>query len=188
MKELRSTETLDREIEEDARKKAERILKNADAEAQKIAVAVENQVQETLEERRAGLEDDYSRFVRDQEAILPLDQIRYLASFEDTAITKAMDAYLRSLPPEKKEAILAEQLAAYRSLLEGQQVTVECFGVTEKAAAKLVEKNSGAKVTTCSVIDDNTAGMLLPPAREGITLHCGVLVEIVDKSLRCRQH
>ena len=186
MKELRSTEILDREIEEDARKKAERILKNADEEAQKIAAAVEGRVKEPLEARRAGLEADYSRFVRDQEAILPLDHIRYLASFEDSAITKALDAYLRSLPPEKKEAILAEQLVAYRSLLEGQQVTAECFGFDEKAAVELVEKNSGARVSTCTVLEGENVSAHLPPSREGITARAGIVVETLDKGMRCR--
>ena len=186
MKELRSTEILDKEIEEDARKKAERILKNAGEEAQKIIAAVADRVQETLDERRAGLEYEHSRFVRDQEAILPLDQIRYLAAFEDKAIIKAMDAYLRSLAPEKKQAVVAEQLASFRSLLEGQQVTLACFGMTEKAAVKLVEKNSGAKVASCSVADNNTLAVLLPSAVDGITVQCGVVIETLDKGLRCR--
>jgi V/A-type H+-transporting ATPase subunit E len=186
MKELRSTETLDKEIEYDARKKAEKILKNADEEAKKIIAAVADRVKETLDERRVGLDAEYARFIRDQEAVLPLDQIRYLASFEVKAIIKAMDAYLRTLSPEKKEAILAEQLTSYRPLLEGQQVTAACFGMTEKAAVKLVENNSGAKVTGCTVIDDKTVAVLLPPAVDGITVRCGVVVETGDKSLRCR--
>jgi hypothetical protein len=66
-------------------------------------------------------------------------------------------------------------VAVYRSVLEGQQVTVECFGMDEKAAAKLVEKNSGAKVAACTVRDDKTAA-----------LRCGVVVETLDKGLRCR--
>jgi V/A-type H+-transporting ATPase subunit E len=97
-----------------------------------------------------------------------------------------MDAYLHALTPARKEAIVAEQLAAYRTLLEGQQVTVQCFGITEKNAAKLVEKNSGAAVTACALVDDSAAGMLVPSAGEEITLHCGVVVETGDKSLRCR--
>jgi V/A-type H+-transporting ATPase subunit E len=186
MKELRSTEKLDKEIESDARRRAERILKNADEEAEKIIAGVADRVKETLEERRSDLEAAYLLFVRDQEAVLPLDQIRYLAAFEDRAVIKALDSYLHDLSPEKKETILAEQLAAYRPLLEGQQVTAECFGVNDKNAAKLVEKNSGAKVSACTVIDDKTLAVHLPPAHEGITLRCGVVVETVDKTVRCR--
>jgi V/A-type H+-transporting ATPase subunit E len=190
MKELRSTEILDKEIEDDARKRAEKILKNADEEAKKIIAGVADRVQTTLEERRVGLDTEYSRFVRDKEAVLPLDQIRYLAAFEEKAIIRALDAYLQALSPEKKEAVVAKQLAAYRILLEGQGVTVECFGMTEKAAAKLVEKNCGAKVTACMILDgknaDKTLAMLLPLAREGITVQCGVVIETVDKGLRCR--
>jgi V/A-type H+-transporting ATPase subunit E len=185
MKELRSTEILDKEIEEDARKRAEKILKTADEEANKIITAVADRVKETLDERRLGLDAEYAHFLRDQEAKLPLEQIRYLASFEDKTIIKAMNAYLHGLSQEKKEAILAEQLAGYRSLLEGQKVTAECFGLTEKVAAKLVEKNSGAAVTACTLIDD-TVTVFLPPALDGITVRCGVVVETLDKGLRCR--
>jgi V/A-type H+-transporting ATPase subunit E len=186
MKELRSTEILDKEIEYDARKRAEKILENADEEAKKIIAGVTDKVKENLEERRSDLDAAHLHFVRDQEAVLPLDQIRYLAAFEDKAVIKALDSYLHGLSPEKKETIVAEQLAAYRPLLEGKQVTVECFGVNEKNAAKLVEKNSGARVTDCTVVDDKTLAVHLPPAREGITLRAGVVVETVDKTVRCR--
>jgi V/A-type H+-transporting ATPase subunit E len=143
-------------------------------------------VEETIEERRAGLDAEHARFVRAQEAVLPLEKIRFLASFENKSIVKAMDAYLQGLSGEKKETIVAEQLAAFRSFLEGQKVTVECFGMDDKNAAKLVEKTSGAKVTRCTVIDDKMIALLLPPAREGITTRAGVVVETADKGLRCR--
>jgi hypothetical protein len=56
----------------------------------------------------------------------------------------------------------------------------------DKTAAKLVEKNSGAKVTGCTLMDDKMIAVLLPPGTDGITQQCGVVVETADKSLRCR--
>ena len=51
MEELRSTEILDKEIEADARKKADKILKNADSEAEKILADVETRVKEAKEQK-----------------------------------------------------------------------------------------------------------------------------------------
>ena len=57
MEELRSTEILDREIQSDARKKAENILKKADKSCEEIL----NSVEKTIEEARKTKEDFYNK-------------------------------------------------------------------------------------------------------------------------------
>ena len=57
MEELRSTDILDREIQSDARKKAENILKKADRQCADIL----NSVGKTIEDARAAKEDFYSK-------------------------------------------------------------------------------------------------------------------------------
>ena len=47
MEELRSTEILEKEIQSDARRKAEKILKNADADCEKILSSVETRFEKT---------------------------------------------------------------------------------------------------------------------------------------------
>ena len=46
MKEFRSTEILDKEIQEDARRKAEKLLKRADIDGQRIIDETEDRIKE----------------------------------------------------------------------------------------------------------------------------------------------
>ena len=46
MEELRSAEILDKEIQDDARKKAEKILRNADSQCDQIMAQVESRLEE----------------------------------------------------------------------------------------------------------------------------------------------
>ena len=50
MEELRSTEILDREIQEDARKKAARIIADAEKQAENIRSEVKERIQKAREE------------------------------------------------------------------------------------------------------------------------------------------
>ena len=80
MEELRSTEILDKEIQEDARKKAGRILRDADAEAAKILAAVDSRVAAIRKEKENAYEQKIAAFKRDAEAALPLEEKRFLVS------------------------------------------------------------------------------------------------------------
>lgn len=51
MEELRSTEILDKEIQEDARRKAERILRKTDVECEKIKNSVSTRIETVTSEK-----------------------------------------------------------------------------------------------------------------------------------------
>ena len=52
MQELRSTDILDKEIQADARKKAERMLAKTDSECEKLIASVESDIEKAAEEKR----------------------------------------------------------------------------------------------------------------------------------------
>jgi hypothetical protein len=132
----------------------------------------------SLAERTAEAEKALSRFVREQEAILPLDQLRFLAAFEHGAILAAVDAYLAGLTAAQREAIVASQVAMYRPLIAGQEVTVEFFGMTETAARALVEQNGDVTVTALT----EAAGT----KKSTLTVQAGVVVTTADRGIKCR--
>ena len=55
MEELRSAEILDKEIQDDARKKAEKILRNADSQCDQIMAQVESRLEEAKKEKEIYL-------------------------------------------------------------------------------------------------------------------------------------
>ena len=52
MQELRSTDILDKEIQADARKKAERMLQKADSDCQALLESVNEDIQKAADEKR----------------------------------------------------------------------------------------------------------------------------------------
>ncbi|MDR2534432.1 MAG: ATPase [Treponema sp.] len=122
MEELQSTEVLDREILEDARKKAYRILKNAE-ESVKAGVEVwELKTDEAIAEVR----ERYARrglIVKDELAArLILDKRRVQAQKIEGLLKSAMETYLFSL---NRETLLSILEYAFRQRLDFLRKTQE---------------------------------------------------------------
>lgn len=133
MEELQSTEVLDKEILEDARKKAQRILKTADETIASAEASWEKKSRKAL----TGIQQKYAgRGAKTREEImarLPLDKRRVRSEKVEALLGSAMDGYLRSLPREKLLSLLEAELAkragealspsfqaAYRGLSEAE--------------------------------------------------------------------
>ncbi|HON13025.1 MAG: hypothetical protein ACOZCE_09525 [Spirochaetota bacterium] len=110
MEELRSTEALDREILEDARKKADRILKGADQTVRSI----EQQWQDKLKADLASLEQVYRQRTQKAEheimARLPLDKHRLRSERAERLLQEAASAFSASLPRDRIISILQRAL------------------------------------------------------------------------------
>jgi len=111
MEELRSTEALDREILEDARKKAFKILKTADD----TLAAQKKDWDKKTDEAVNALRNNYSLRLKkiDNEifARLPLDKRRLRSETAEAFLIKAMGGHLASLGREALLAILGLELS-----------------------------------------------------------------------------
>ena len=126
MEELRSSEVLDREILEEARKEAHKILKTADNTLgvqtrdwdEKIKTALDSIKKNYAERIKKNEEEIFAR--------LPLDKRRLRSETAERLLLKAMDDFLRSLSQEKLLSILerelAERLAAWAGDLRSPKV------------------------------------------------------------------
>ena len=111
MEELRSTEALDREILEDARKKAFKILKTAeDAQAAQTR-DWDKKIQASVDSIRGHYEEKTKKIREELFARLPLDKRRLRSETAESALKKAMDDFLRGLPREKLLSILEHELS-----------------------------------------------------------------------------
>jgi vacuolar-type H+-ATPase subunit H len=110
MEELQSTDVLDREILEDARRKAKRIL----AAAEETAAAGAESWKKRLDQDTRDLENNYAARIektRDElMARLPLDKRRAHSERVETLFVSAMGEYLGSLPRERILALLEKEL------------------------------------------------------------------------------
>ncbi|GHV88525.1 hypothetical protein AGMMS50267_08850 [Spirochaetia bacterium] len=118
MEELQSTEVLDREILEDARKKAARILRTADETAASTGEAWDAKTSGALD----ALKQRYARRLEASRneimARLPLDTRRSRLEKIDTLLHDAAAAYLSSFSREKLLALLESELKSRAGELE----------------------------------------------------------------------
>jgi V/A-type H+-transporting ATPase subunit E len=179
MEELRSTEILDKEIQEDARKKADRILKNAAGDAARIISDVENRVAATRKEKEAVCKKRIEAGQRDADAAIPLEKERFLVSFQDKAIMTAIEEYYAALSEEKQLTLIRNLLKQFKGILNDKQGNL-CFnGFSEKAVKKLVQDELGSSfILSMTELDD-------AHAREK-EAYRGLVIETSDGSIRCR--
>ena len=139
MEELKSTEVLDKEILEDARLKAHKILLSADdaLEAQvqdwdkRIETAI-NSIRQNYAERSEKIEEEI--FAR-----LPLDQRRLRSETAEKLILKAMEDFLHSLPREKLLSVLERELMGRLRSWTGNRVQTTLENVAALRIGKILE-------------------------------------------------
>lgn len=181
MEELRSTEILDKEIQTDARKKAERILAKADVDCQMILADVENRVAEAKKQISEKNSKKVAAYEKDQNAALPLEKERFLVDFIQKSINKATDEFLEAMSEEDRLKLVLKKLDGMKGLLDSKKVNVSYYGFDEKLLKKSLEKKldvSGYEKTDFNkIIVENDCG---------ITNKMGLIVEACDKSVRAR--
>jgi len=120
MEELQSTEALDREILEDARKKAFKILKSADESVKASKAAWEGKLEGTLKKARKKYDEKAAEARREILARLPMDKRRIRSKTIDRFLNKAMEDFLGSLDRRSLLHILEKELAQRAALGSGE--------------------------------------------------------------------
>ena len=184
MEELRSTEILDKEIEADARKKAERLLSDADAECQKLLDAVSGRVKEAAEQKKAYYDAKIATFKKNRDAALPLEQERFRVSFYMGSVADACNAYLENLSDEKVVSLIETMLVRSKNALAEKKVKALAFGIKLEDAKKLLEKHLDAKnlISCVETTFEKSGDEALPMNR----VHKGIILESEDSLVRVR--
>ncbi|MCA1949645.1 MAG: hypothetical protein LDL24_03665 [Treponema sp.] len=142
MEELRSTEALDREILEDARKKADRILKTADQTVRTI----DQQWKEKTRTALAELEQLYQqrRAKSEQEimARLPLDKHRLRSEWAEQQLQQAAESFSASLSRDRVLSLMEQDIIKKIDVLSenAETITVSIHGLLKNEAEKLLNR------------------------------------------------
>ncbi len=139
MEELRSTEILDKEIQNDARKKAQKILEKADADCQFLLQNVKTRLDSAESERKQKNIEKITTHQKNLNAALPLEKERFLVSYVQNAIEKACDNYLTSLSLSQKIDLLKNQLKKYVEKLLDKKITAYFYGLSEQDVKKVID-------------------------------------------------
>ena len=169
MEELVSTEALEREILEDARKKAERILKGADEDVRRIAQEGERRKAEAAAELQRNYAARAERYRAETLARVPLERARLKSSYVDARLREALGAFLSSLPESRVEAFAREGLRGAAAFLDGKELRIRRRSLSQSSATRAVAEALPASKVIESVEDPS-----MPAA--------GIVAETVDGS------
>ena len=183
MEELRSTEILDKEIEADARKKAEKILAAADAECQKLLDAVDGRVQASAEEKKRYYEEKLAAFSANLDAALPLEKERFLAAFYAESVAASLNAYLAALGAEKRLALVLAKFAEAKPALSGKKLAAAVYGFDASKAQAQLSALLGASLSSCTETTFEKSGEACALLND---VHEGIILESEDRSVRLR--
>ena len=176
MKEFRSTEILDKEIQEDARRKAEKLLKRADIDGQRIIDETESRIKTVEAEKKELYAERLKNYSNDLDASLPLEKERFLVSFQNSSIIDATKKYISSLPENQKEQLVQQLLVHYKPFLENKKLSVQYTGFSKTSAQTLIEKNFGKQMISA----------ITERKKTGTDFEDGLYIETEDKSVLCR--
>ena len=181
MEEFRSTEILDKEIQADARKKAEKILAKADVDCALLLEEVSGRIEKAKKELADKYALKIAAFEKDLSATLPLEKERFLVSFIQSSIEKAINAYLAKLSDEEKIDLVLKKSVKIEDVLKSKKLNALYYGFQES----LVKKTVGKKFNLISIKETEFNKMIIENDL-GITDRKGIILESEDKAIRVR--
>ena len=181
MEELRSAEILDKEIQDDARKKAEKILRNADSQCDQIMAQVESRLEEAKKEKEIYFNQKADQVKKDLDSSMPLEKSRFLVSYISSSIAKGINEYLKTLSSEKRFELAVSLLNQFSNLVSDRTFDAAVYGFDPAYVKSTLSSN--VKINSCSSVDFAKSGS---EAVDGIEIHEGVILLSEDKSVKIR--
>lgn len=183
MKELKSTELLDKQIRLEAVKKVQTILEKADKECAEI----EQAVAADLETSRNQKQEFYNKKLNDEEknleATFPLEKQRLELSFIENALITGINKYLDSLSEDKRLSLVLKELDNQKSILSDKKCTAYVYGFDFNAAKKELEKSIGKNL---KAVEKTEYGKLIIENDLALSNQQGIILEAEDNSIRLR--
>ena len=179
MQELRSTDILAKEIQADARKKAERMLAKADADCGKLLASVEADIEKATAEKQQFFAHKLKAFEKDRMAVVPLEKERFKVSFIQNAVIQNINKYLEGLTEEKRLALVARDFDFKTEL----RLNAYVYGFSVAGAKKFLSDKLGSKLVNVS---ETKFGASALEEEIGLEKPQGIILESEDKNFRCR--
>ncbi|MDD5930037.1 MAG: hypothetical protein PUC37_09590 [Spirochaetales bacterium] len=180
MQELRSTDILDKEIQADARKKADRILRQAEVDCEKIISSVSENIKKAEDDKTNFYALKIQALENDKKATLPLEKERFQVSFMQQQIVNGINKYLSSLSVEQ-QIKLAIGKFDFSSVTKN--VTAYIYGFSVSDVEKVLKNKLENKLLACKETQFNK---LVIEEEAGLENPKGIILEAEDLSFRCR--
>ncbi len=183
MEELRSTEILDKEIESDARKKAEKILKKTEEECKKIIDSVKDKVESAKKEKSAFYQKKLESFKADTENSFPLEKQRFLVSFIQNSFSKNINEFLNSMSLENRIDLVINKSKSELEKIKSQKVCAFVYGFDLNLSEQKLRKIFGENLVKVEKTEFNK---IIEEELLGLTFKEGIILETQNKTIRFR--
>ena len=140
MEEIKGTEALEREILEDAGKRADRIVRKAREEAERLKSASAKTLEEQLDRLKRQHLEKIALLEKETSSRLPLEKTRLKARFIDEAMRKSVREFLGSLDPVSLGAWCISEFRKRSGLLSGRSTAVSWKGIDPDQARGIREQ------------------------------------------------
>lgn len=182
MEELRSTEALEKEIENEANTQAKFILEKAERDANTIRTQLDERTNNFESEQKIlfqkKIEDAKTNFA----SRLPLEKSRRALSFVENEIVKNINEYLLNLSRETRLSILVSRFAKFKHVFARKKFGARVFGFSADETKVAFQKNN-VLLLSCETMSENEN---VDEFEKKLDLHEGIIVEAEDKSLLCK--
>lgn len=179
MQELRSTDILDKEIQSDARKKAEKILKKADSDCAELLASVNVNINNAKAEKEEFFNKKLEAYEKDQKASIPLEKQRFEVSFIQSAILSKINKYISGLSEDRCIEVAAKTF----DFNTDKKLNAYVYGFKLDDAKKFLSKKLGKNLLDCQ---ETIFRKMALEEEYGLEMPKGIILESDDKTFRCR--
>lgn len=185
MEELRSTDALDKEIREDARKKAEKILIKADEAVKELLDGVDEKIRLAQEDAKNASEKRLATFEKNTNASLPLEKQRLRISAINKTVMDSLNSYLEDLGEEKRTLIIKKEVEKVLPVLETKSVDALVVEGNVASYKKLLEGIFAQKLNSCEKLE-KASDLERLEKYPSLNFHDGIILKSTDGSVTCR--
>ena len=179
MEVLHSTDVIGEEIKEEARRKADRILKNADLEIEALRKGLDEKLGKLEEEQKKIYSDKIQKYRDSVFVTLPLKKWKEKVEYVENVLNESLQTYFSSLSVNKKLEIIKTMLEKFKSIVDGKTIVLKYAGFDEEDSKKLV-------ASVFSNINIEKCEQASYSEKRFVGVYEGLIIEDIEKTFICR--
>lgn len=165
MEEVRGTEALEQEILDDARKRADRIVRKAEEDAKALQAQTDQKIKDAVDALKREYEAKKDHARQDVSSRVPLERMRLEIEYRDTMLRDALRQALASMDSRLFGRWCLYQLRREIELVRNSKAKVAIHGLDAVTAKEMKELFSDTPAVT--VVEDSSMslrGVFVKPA------------------------
>ena len=179
MEVLHSTDVIGEEIKEEARRKADRILKNADLEIEALRKGLDEKLGKLEEEQKKIYSDKIQKYRDSVFVTLPLKKWKEKVEYVENVLNESLQTYFSSLSVNKKLEIIKTMLEKFKAIVDGKTIVLKYAGFDEEDSKKLV-------ASVFSNINIGKCEQASYSEKRFVGVYEGLIIEDIEKTFICR--